>query len=256
MSYARPAGHEFGRALSPFGAIVVEVGRTTLVERPKVTNHSTIWTKICGFRDAETASHAAELGAAAIGLNFYQKSVRFVEPQHAAEIVAAIAGASTCVGLFVNEPIPFVCETAAVSGVDIVQLHGDESPTELHELKQQLPQMPVIKAFAVGSSLQPVANYLAECKQLGSKPDYVLLDAQVAGEWGGTGQTAPWDVIVREYKSAWPPLILAGGLSATNVRAAIDQVQPWGVDVASGVELKRGVKDADLIAEFMQQVGR
>lgn len=214
----------------------------------------TTWTKICGFRTEETARRAAELGVGAIGLNFFSKSVRYVDPILARQIVDSVEGTARCVGLFVNEPISSVCETASVSGIDMIQLHGDESPTQLHALKRRLPELPVIKAFAVGKSLVPVADYLIECRQLGSSPDYVLLDAQVAGQWGGTGQTAPWDVIARGYLRSWPPLILAGGLTPTNVSDAITQVGPWGVDVASGVESERGVKDAAMIADFMQQI--
>jgi len=212
------------------------------------------WTKICGFRTADTACRAAELGASAVGLNFFPKSVRFVEPGQARAIVEAVAGAAQCVGLFVNEPVDVICETVAASGVGMVQLHGDETPGDLAELKQRLPAVPVIKAFAIGESLVPVADFLIDCGSLGCSPDYVLLDAQVDGEWGGTGQTAPWDVIVGGYLPSWPPLILAGGLSSANVREAIERVQPWGVDVASGVEIERGTKDAGLIAEFMNQV--
>ncbi len=212
------------------------------------------WTKICGFRNAETAQRAAELGAAAIGLNFFPKSARFVEPDQARPIVDAVAGTARCVGLFVNEPIDAICNTVETSGVDMVQLHGDETPAYLRELKDRLPGVPVIKAFAVGESLVPVADFLSECRSHGSSPDYVLLDAQVDGEWGGTGQTAPWDVIVNGYLPSWPPLILAGGLCAANVREATERVHPWGVDVASGVEIERGTKDAGLIAEFMNAV--
>ena len=212
------------------------------------------WTKICGFRTVETARRAVELGASAIGLNFFPKSVRFVEPNTAREIVDAVAGTARCVGLFVNEPVDLICETMAASGVDLVQLHGRETPGDVRELKRRLPRVPIIKAFAVGESLVPVADFLIECRRLDCVPDYVLLDAQVAGEWGGTGQTAPWDVIAGGYLPSWPPLVLAGGLNATNVREAIEHVRPWGVDVASGVEIERGIKDAGLMTEFMSQV--
>lgn len=211
-----------------------------------------MWTKICGFRDAPTAAAAANAGANAIGINFYPKSIRSVDAPTARELVDAIDGRSMTVGLFVDEPFDDLIEKVKLSGVDAIQLHGEEPPQFLVALALALPEHPIIKAFPVDHlGLHMVAQYLERCELLGKLPWACLLDTKVIGQRGGTGHIAPWDVIAAQYREEWPRLILAGGLKTQNVAEAIDQVEPWGVDVASGVERPRGVKDADLINELL-----
>ena len=109
------------------------------------------------------------------------------------------------------------------------------------------------RAFRIGEEgLAGMASYLAECRRLHALPRACLLDARVDGSYGGTGHTAPWDLIIREYQADWPPLILAGGLHPENVSAAIATVKPWGVDVASGVESAPGIKSVPLVQRFIE----
>lgn len=211
-----------------------------------------MWTKICGFKDPETAALAADLGASAIGLNFFEESARATDVETAREIVGAVDGKSMCVGLFVNEPIESLIEKVGRSKVDAIQLHGDEPPEYLIQLLGELPQHGIIKAFPIDEvGLHMVAQYLDRCAMLGGLPWACLIDARVSGMRGGTGQVAPWHVVQEQYREQWPYLILAGGLNSSNVAAAVEQVEPWGLDIASGAEVERGVKDPERIRELL-----
>ena len=211
-----------------------------------------MWTKICGFTNQETAIAAVDSGANAVGLNFYQPSTRYVEPSVAKHICDAVGGNAMRIGLFVNEPIGSIRETVQSVGLDAIQLHGDEDAAEVVRVIRELPTKGVIKAFNVDErGLGHVVSFLSDCAKLGVVPWAILLDASVAGERGGTGHVAPWATIQHQYDESWPDLILAGGLNVNNVAEAINTVQPWGIDVASGVESSRGVKDASLIEEFL-----
>lgn len=212
-----------------------------------------MWTKICGFRDTLTATVAVDAGANAIGINFYAESVRSVDVETATRIVEAVGGRAIAVGLFVNEPFDNVIDKVKASGVDAIQLHGDEPPQFLAALAIALPDHPIIKAFQVDHlGLHMVAQYLERCELLGKLPWACLVDAKVNGQRGGTGHTAPWDVITAQYREDWPNLILAGGLNAENAAAAIDAVEPWGIDIASGAERTRGVKDPKMIQQLLK----
>lgn len=212
-----------------------------------------MWTKICGVRDAETAAQIAALKPSAIGLNFYPKSARYVNLAEARRIALTVSGATTLVGVFVNADNAHIRDICGTLGLDHVQLHGDEQPEQLAELHSSLPRLQIIRAFRIGTAgLADVAAYLEACGPLGVPVWRLLLDAQVAGHYGGSGHLAPWDTIRDEYRDTdWPPLILAGGLSADNVRDAIQAVQPWGIDVASGVESAAGIKDLERVAQFL-----
>jgi phosphoribosylanthranilate isomerase len=211
--------------------------------------------KICGIRDVNTALAASEAGADAIGLNFYAQSPRVVAPAVAAEIVARLRGqarnAAQAVGVFVNHSnseIRTICKTC---GLSMIQLHGDEPPEQMAELAADFR---VVRAFRVGAEgLDSMARYLDACRRLQSLPWACLVDAKVEGQYGGTGHTAPWELLSREYKvDDWPPLILAGGLRPDNVTEAIHVVRPWGVDVAGGVESSVACKDAALVRQFVR----
>lgn len=209
-----------------------------------------MWIKICGIRDAETATAVASLGVDAVGLNFFDRSPRVVQPDVAARIVAGLPQSVEPVGVFVNHTIREVQEIASRVGLRTVQLHGDEPVETLAELSREFR---IIRAFRVGDEgLAEVESYLAACRQTGAMPFACLVDAKVAGHYGGTGRTAPWDVLRRDWRTAdWPPLILAGGLHEGNVAEAVQQVNPWGVDVAGGVESSPGVKDISRVREFV-----
>ena len=210
-----------------------------------------MWIKICGIRDVPTALAVARAGADAIGLNFYAQSPRVVDPAMAAEIVAALDGAAEPVGVFVNHSLADVRAICRQCGLRTVQLHGDEPPEQVAELSHDYR---VIRAFRVGiEGMHSAEEYLDACRRLNAMPWACLVDASVPGRFGGTGQTAPWETLARDYKTAeWPPLILAGGLRPDNVSQAIAVVEPWGVDVAGGVESSAACKDIELVREFVR----
>lgn len=213
-----------------------------------------MWVKICGIGDVQTAEQVVSLKPDAVGLNFFQKSPRCVDRSVAAGISAMLPPEIDSVGLFVNHELNDVLDTAQQCGLTMIQLHGVEPPEFLAELKSCASDVKILRAFRVDDSgLSEVANYLAECRKLGVCLAGCLIDARVDGEYGGTGHTAPWDLLADQYDAArWPRLILAGGLHPGNLADAIRVTNPFGVDVASGVESERGVKDLALVKGFIQ----
>jgi phosphoribosylanthranilate isomerase len=157
------------------------------------------------------------------------------------------------VGVFVNESAARIAELVERVGLRHVQLHGEESPEALAEIQRACPQIPLIRAWRMRAArLSDLADYLARCRQLSITISACLIDAHIAGSYGGTGAVVPWDRLRAEFRAnQWPPLILAGGLHPGNVAAAIAAVAPWGVDVASGVESSPGVKDLALVERFL-----
>jgi phosphoribosylanthranilate isomerase len=192
--------------------------------------------KVCGITSLEDAKVCIDAGVDAIGLNFWARSVRSVSEQVAREIVAAFKGQSLFVGVFVDASGDEVERIRDSVGLDCVQLHGDEPP----ELVQRfLPH--AYKAVRVrGDVLAAVRAFPGE---------HVLLDAYAPGLPGGTGATFDWQLA--RAVAAERKLTLAGGLTPSNVRAAIETVQPYCVDVASGVESGPGIKDHDLVRAFV-----
>lgn len=204
---------------------------------------SVVRSKICGITRIEDALIAAEAGADAIGLVFYAKSPRAVSIQQARDIVAALPAFVTTVGLFVNASREELSDVLAGVALDLLQFHGDELPAECESY-----QRPYIKALRVkpGDDIAQLAAPYARARG-------ILLDTYVPGVPGGTGAAFDWSLV----PSGLPqPVILAGGLSAANVQAAIEQVRPYAVDVSGGVEAGKGIKDAAKIRAFMQAVGR
>ena len=204
---------------------------------------SVVRSKICGITRIEDALIAAEAGADAIGLVFYAKSPRAVSIQQARDIVAALPAFVTTVGLFVNASREELNDVLAGVALDLLQFHGDESPAECESY-----QRPYIKALRVkpGDDIAQLAAPYAKARG-------ILLDTYVPGVPGGTGAAFDWSLV----PSGLPqPVILAGGLSAANVQAAIEQVRPYAVDVSGGVEAGKGIKDAAKIRAFMRAVGR
>lgn len=186
---------------------------------------------------------AAECGADAVGLNFYPNSPRFVTPDTAKEIVAALPPFVTTVGVFVDMPEDAVRSIASRVGLRGVQTYSATPPKG--------PYFPAsfIPAFRVkdAASLDAVRQFVEA-----TKPAAVLLDSFVDGQMGGTGHVAPWELLAGFHPGV--PVILAGGLTPENVGAAIHAVKPWGVDVASGVESSPGHKDRGKIAAFVRAV--
>lgn len=194
--------------------------------------------KICGITSAEDAAMAASLGADAIGINFYKGSARYVPMSEAAPIVAALRGRAIPVGVFVNELPEAIEEVCRRLRIEVVQLSGREPPAVAQRLSFRR-----IKAVHVrdGSELAAYGNYPCEA---------FLLDTAAKGEYGGTGKAFDWGKIgdARPGK----PWILAGGLTAANVAAAIRLTRPNGVDVAGGVEISPGRKDAAKVKSFIK----
>lgn len=212
-----------------------------------------MWVKICGVRDCQTARQMADFEIDAIGLNFYSRSPRFVSTDEAKAISRIVPPKIARVGVFVNQTVTDVEWTANECRLNIVQLHGDESALYFSELQQRLPQVPLFRAWRMSESgLGGLEAFLEECRRLDVELSGCLVDAHVAGVFGGSGKTVDWDRLNQQYaRDIWPPLILAGGLTPTNVSQAIASTMPWGIDVASGVETSPGVKDIELVRQFV-----
>lgn len=197
--------------------------------------------KICGITRMEDALAAARSGADAIGLVFYERSPRHVSIGLAAQLAAALPPFVSVVGLFVNAEDAFVREVLAGVPLDLLQFHGDESP----EFCAQFAR-PYLKAIRVKTGVD-----LLQCASDFRSAKGLLLDAHVEGIPGGTGATFDWALIPKQLPL---PVILSGGLDAENVAAAIKQVRPYAVDVSTGVEASKGIKDAAKIAAFINEV--
>lgn len=197
--------------------------------------------KICGITRTEDASAAASAGADAIGLVFYAKSPRAVTAEQAAAICAVLPPFITAVGLFVNADAEEVEAVLKKVPLDLLQFHGDESADYCRGFSR-----PYIKAVRMteGVDLRAVANEHTSAQGL-------LVDSYQKGVPGGTGHTFDWAAIP---DGLGKPVILAGGLVPDNVTDAIRQVRPYAVDVSSGVEQEKGIKDADKIIAFMRGV--
>jgi phosphoribosylanthranilate isomerase len=197
--------------------------------------------KICGITNVEDALAAADAGADAIGLVFAE-SPRRVTLETARRIVSALLPFVCPVGVFVDAPGEEVIWTAGEAGLHCVQLHGDESP----DYVRALGAVSVIKAIRAGSR--------EDARRADDYASVILLDTASERAAGGTGETFPWEYaeeIARER-----PIILGGGLTSGNVAEAIRQVRPWAVDVSSGVERAKGLKDAAEIRRFIESVRR
>jgi phosphoribosylanthranilate isomerase len=211
-----------------------------------------MWVKICGIRDVSTAERVASLRPDAIGLNFYENSPRRVSASVSLKITVELPDAVASVGVFVNHAVYQAAYIAREFGLTMIQLHGDESPEFAASLHEQLPAAKLIRAWRMGETLAELVEHLTECRNLAVPLAACLLDANVPGAFGGTGTQPPWDALRSGYRrEVWPPLILAGGLSPENVGAGIAAVQPWGVDVASGVEASPGMKELARVERFV-----
>jgi phosphoribosylanthranilate isomerase len=199
--------------------------------------------KICGLSQAEHARLAAREGADAIGLVFYRESPRYVAVEAAAAIAAALPPFVSAVGLFVDAAEDEVRSVLARVPLDLLQFQGEESAAFC-----ELFGKPYVRAvrMAAGTDLLEYAQRFSRAKAL-------LLDAHVPGERGGTGRSFDWAKIPAGLPV---PIILSGGLTSENVGRAIREVRPWAVDVSSGVEQSRGVKDPRKIVEFIRSVRR
>ena len=201
--------------------------------------------KICGITREQDALAAARYGANAIGLVFYASSPRYVTPARATELMRALPPFVMSVGLFVDASADEVTQTLAVARVDLLQFHGNESPAYCRQISARCG-VPYLKAARVrpGLDLLQYAHDYHDAKAL-------LLDAYVEGAHGGTGSTFDWALIPKNLPL---PVVLSGGLTPENVTMAIQAVRPWAVDVSSGVEISKGIKDTAKIAAFVTGV--
>jgi len=200
-----------------------------------------IRTKICGITQVEDALIAAQAGVDALGLVFYAKSPRAVTVAQAQKIIAALPPFVSTVGLFVNASRSEINAILDELPLDVLQFHGDETAADCEGFAR-----PYFRALRMQPGLD-----IAQLAEQYQSAQGILLDAWVPGVHGGTGERFDWTQIPASLAK---PLILAGGLNADNVAQAMQQVQPWAVDVSGGVEANRGIKDADKMRKFLYAV--
>lgn len=201
--------------------------------------------KFCGITRAEDALAAVELGVDALGFVFAASSPRRTESDKVAEIVKQLPPLVSKVGLFVDEDIDTVVRVARASGIDTLQFHGEEIP-EYCIRASTLAGMPYIKAIRMRAGI----DLLAQCAAYGHA-SALLLDTYHVGLAGGTGEIFDWRLIPEALPK---PVVLAGGMSIDNVVSAIRSVHPYAVDVSSGIEMHKGLKDRDKMRRFMYEV--
>jgi phosphoribosylanthranilate isomerase len=196
--------------------------------------------KICGITNTGDAEAAISLGADALGFVFFKESPRYISPKDAASIRKTLPSFVPAVGVFVNETAQGIEEIASVSGIDLIQLHGDEPPAMCRRSRR------VIKVIRVKSleSLSPLNEYK-------DKVSAFLLDTYTPDALGGTGRIFNWDIAVEAKQ--FGRIVLAGGLTPDNVAEAVGYVKPYAVDVSSGVELRKGKKDHTKIRLFIER---
>lgn len=199
--------------------------------------------KICGIRSLEEAEAAVNEGADALGFNFWPRSPRYVAPRIAKTVIDSLSPIVSFVGVFVNDEAKRISEIATDLHLNAVQLHGDESP----EFCESLAPIKTIKAIRVGQDFD-----LSTIKRYAGR--MVLLDSNIKGSYGGTGQRFDWRIAIEAKQLA--RIILAGGLNTENVWDAITHVRPAAIDVCSGVEAEPGRKDLAKLKRFMAVVAR
>lgn len=195
--------------------------------------------KICGITNLNDALEVSEVGADALGFIFYEKSSRYISPESAASIIKELPPFVSRVGVFVNESIENIMKIKHLTGINAVQLHGNETPDMCKTIGNN-----VIKAFGVGRDVvtPPLNNYNVSA---------YLLDTHREGLLGGTGETFDWDLAIEAKRHG--RIILAGGLTPDNVSDAVRKVRPYAVDVASGVEERPGKKNIKKVKEFIER---
>jgi phosphoribosylanthranilate isomerase len=196
--------------------------------------------KICGITSLEDAQNAISLGVHALGFIFYSKSPRYITPEKVEEIVMFLPPFVQLVGVFVNEEKEYIEEVARRCRLDIIQLHGSESPSFCLDFSHR-----IIKAFQI-SQIEDV-NQISPYQGTVSA---VLLDTKMPGKFGGTGKTFDWGLALKA-KEFHLPVILAGGITLSNIKKAIKLVDPYAVDISTSVEKEPGIKDYNKMKEFL-----
>ncbi|HJZ90383.1 MAG TPA: phosphoribosylanthranilate isomerase [Gemmataceae bacterium] len=201
--------------------------------------------KICGVTTPADVAVCADAGADAVGINFYPQSPRYVDPRASQPLLRSIPPLLAGVGVFVGQRLRQMTALAYQLGLRTIQCHGDPP-----EPADPFP-FSLVVAFRVRDrqSLTDIESYLDQCRAAGHLPAAIMVDGFVEGRLGGTGQTAPWDLLA-DFRPG-VPIILAGGLTPENVIEAVRRVRPSGVDVASGVESSPGRKDPEKVRRFV-----
>ncbi len=201
--------------------------------------------KICGLTTLEDARFVSGALADYLGFIFYPDSPRYVDPAKAGAIINWLEGPGK-VGVFVNQPLDDVNSISRQTGVDYVQLHGNESPDYC-----ALVDKPIIKAFHIEkdtdreklqNDIEPYLDHI----------EYLLFDTKINGKWGGTGETFNWDILTEISNDK--PFFLSGGINPENVEEAIQTVAPYAIDLSSGLEESPGLKDFDKIELFFDRM--
>jgi len=222
--------------------------------------------KICGITNKEDAFWASSLGADFIGVNFYKNSLRKVSVSNAKEIVSSLPKFTTPVGVFVDEGLDQLVKVCKKVGISYVQLHGDETVEYCKELKMKLPDVKIIKVIKIKPKYedqQNIQEYIdsifEQVKQFSEVVDYIMFDTYINTAVGGTGEKFDWNVLV-EIKNLLQKenininFFVAGGLNADNVEEVVELLEPWCVDVCSGVERLPRRKDFEKMKVFIRKV--
>lgn len=199
--------------------------------------------KVCGITNREDALNAIALGASALGFIFYKKSPRYVSPEKVQEITYFLPPFISLVGVFVNESPKFIDDVMRHCKLNLAQLHGDEKASDFKSFNHRF-----IKAFAVESNAD-----LSQISPFQGHTSAILLDKKCPGLYGGTGETFDWGLAL-EAKLFSLPIILSGGISASNVLKARELVNPYAVDICSAFESEPGLKDYNKMAEFFKNL--
>jgi len=197
--------------------------------------------KICGITDSENAKKIGQLNINAIGLVFYDKSPRAISIPQANKIIDSLPPFISKVGLFVNSKSSYIDQVLNSVNIDTIQFHGDESPSDCSQF-----QMPFIKAIRMREG----TNLLKQAEEFSSAAG-LLLDSFEEDSYGGTGKSFDWNLIRDNIDL---PIILAGGLNKDNVMSAIEKTQPYAIDISSGVEVEKGIKDIGKTKEIIEIV--
>ena len=197
--------------------------------------------KICGLTDPENSKQIASLDIHAIGLVFFNESPRAVSIEQANEIIQELPPFINKVGLFVNASSNFVDQVLNSVNIDTIQFHGDESSSDCSQF-----QMPFIKAIRMREG----TNLLKQAEEFSSAAG-LLLDSFEEDSYGGTGKSFDWNLIKNNLDL---PIILAGGLNKDNIMSAIEKTQPYAIDISSGVEVDKGIKDIEKTKEIIEIV--
>jgi len=207
--------------------------------------------KICGLTREEDVAAAVAAGADAVGFVFYPKSPRYVTPQRAAELIATLPPFVTATGLFVNASAEEVAQTVSVAPVSLLQFHGDETAEQCAQAAAAANRA-YMRVFRVKPDTggEELLEYERQCRASSKLFSGLLLDTFVDA-YGGAGKVFDWSLIPKDLAHR---AVLSGGLSVLNATGAVVRVRPYAVDVSSGVEAAKGIKDARLIADFIAAV--